>query len=144
MNQTKTHRWYRYAATVLIVTLVVGWLLVKLGWIPALLSNEEFIVLECEALNRKTPMHIDATTDIVRIDPIPGKGMRFNYVLAKSVRDLATKEMVHEQLIPRYTEAYKTDPNLKYYRERGVILVYDFKHADGSVITEFEVNPRNF
>ena len=130
--------------TLTVATITILAVVVCLGIVLRRRSNGSFIARTCAELNSKVPMHIDPTIDVVRVDPIGGTGIRFNYVFASSVRQMATKDLVHEQLVPRYTDGYKTDPTLKEARDRGIVFVYHFAHADGTFITEFEVDPRRF
>ena len=108
---------------------------------PAL--NSELVSLAEEA-NKTMPQTIDKETRLDKMVAQPNDTLEYQYTLinvAKADVDLAVMKKTAE---PSILENVKTNPDLKYFRDKKITLTYSYKDKNGADLFKIEATPATY
>ena len=88
------------------------------------------------------PLNLDSNTRWDTTIPGPGNCLTYCYTLVNSSKSELNPDDL-AKVKPRLLENYKTNPEMKLFRENGVTLRYQFKDKDGQTVTTIEVSPQD-
>lgn len=102
---------------------------------------EETLAATCAQANKNMPLKVDNETRLDSESTGPGRIFRYNYTLINSSGDQLDWSQVQARLKQHILDNYRTNADLKYFRDNGVSLVYDYSDAKGKHVMEIEVGP---
>lgn len=97
------------------------------------------LVQVSEDLNKRLPLNLDSNTRWDTTIPGPGNCLTYCYTLVNSSKSELNPDDFAAKVKPRLLDNYKTNPEMKLFRENGVTLRYQFKDKAGETVTVIEV-----
>jgi len=94
-------------------------------------------------MNRVLPIMVDKETRLDNAAVDSNETLIYRFTLVNFNASDFPKNLIEEQLRPRFVEAYKTDPHDKVFRDKGVTLHAVFSDKNGAYITEMIVIPHD-
>lgn len=92
-------------------------------------------------LNKQVPIQVDQYT---RLDSAASKGktnFMYYYTLLELEKSEVNLDTVNKYLKPSIIENVKNNPDLKAFREKGIIMDYNYYDKNGSSVLEISVTP---
>ncbi len=107
-------------------------------------SIDQALMATTSQINKGLPMMVDKETRLENTMVLPDKTIVYRYTLVNTNAADVKKDELTASLRPLVLNSYKTDPDMKSFRENGVTMRYQYSDKNGMAITEFAVNPKDF
>jgi hypothetical protein len=107
-------------------------------------SIEQALESTASEMNKRAPMMADKETRLDKTTTAPNKTLVYHYTLINLRAADVQKDLFVKQLRPNIIANYKSHPDMKTLREKGVTLAYEYSDKAGVPIARFEVSPKDF
>lgn len=104
-------------------------------------STEERLVQTSKELNARLPLNVDSDTRWDTTVPGPGKCLTYCYTLINVSKSEIDPGEVTAKIKPKLLLYYRTNPDMKLFRDNRVTVHYVFKDKLGETVTSIEVTP---
>lgn len=95
-------------------------------------------------VNKTLPMNIDRETILENCVAMPGKVLGYYYKLPNiSIEDVDTATF-RKILTPQIKETIKTNPDMKYLRDKDVTFHYNYKDKNSTYLLKIIVTPEDY
>ncbi len=91
-----------------------------------------------ETISKTLPLKVDGNTTLVRVKAGPGKLFTYEYTVTGI--GAMTGEELKRNLRPHLERQYN-GPNMRSFKQGGVVAVYKYAKADGTFLCELEIKP---
>ena len=98
-------------------------------------SIDEQIKIQCEKINKNTPMQIDPVTRLDKATSSPGE-IQYHYTLT-GIKELSDQQK--SALETNTRRQVKVSPDLKPFRDNGIDMSYLYRDESGAEIHRFTV-----
>jgi hypothetical protein len=95
-------------------------------------------------LNKNLPMMVDRDTRWDSSGAEPGNKFIYIYTVVNHTKEEADVPALEKALRPQLIANYKTNDQMKYFREHNVELHYQYKDKNGEFVFEIVVSPKDF
>lgn len=95
------------------------------------------------AVNRKTPVHVDALTRLEGATAGPGKNFRYTYTVLDQSNRLfnLNSSRLRTMMEPIVHQGFCTSDSMKYMRSNRVTVIYEYHDEGGRLIGSIAVSP---
>jgi hypothetical protein len=107
-------------------------------------SFEETLAQAAAQANKSLPMMIDKETRLDATAAEEGKRFIYTYTLVNYERGHVDTSMLRRSIRPTLVENYKTNEQMKGFREEHVELHYRYYDKNGEPLMEIVVSPSDF
>ncbi len=104
-------------------------------------SVEEKLVQTSMNLNARLPLNVDSDTRWDTTMPGPGRCLTYCYTLINVSKSEIDPGEVTAKIKPKLLLYYRTNPDMKLFRDNGVTAHYIFKDKLGETVTSIKVTP---
>ena len=104
-------------------------------------SVEEKLVQTSKNLNARLPLNVDSDTRWDTTVPGPGRCLTYCYTLINVSKSEIDPGEVTAKIKPKLLLYYRTNPDMKLFRDNRVTVHYLFKDKLGETVTSIEVTP---
>ena len=104
-------------------------------------SSEEKLVQVSKDLNARLPMSVDNETRWDTTVPGPGNCLTYCYTMVNASKSELDPAMITSKIKPKLLQYYRTNPDMKLFRDNRVTLRYLYKDKAGETVTLIEVTP---
>ena len=104
-------------------------------------STVEKLVQTSKELNARLPLNVDSDTRWDTTVPGPGKCLTYCYTLVNVSKSEINPGEVNAKIKPKLLLYYRTNPDMKLFRDNRVTVHYMFKDKLGETVTSIEVTP---
>jgi len=95
-------------------------------------------------INKSCPMMIDAETRLDNAVALPGNVFQYNYTLVHIEKATADPEEMRNLMLPTITNQVKTNPDMKFMRDRQTTVNYYYKDKAGIFFLKISVTPDKY
>lgn len=95
-------------------------------------------------LNKSLPMMVDGETRLDNTIALPNNVFQYNYTLINMVRDSINIEEAKSILESRIVNTVKTNPDMKYFRDKKTTVNYYYNDKKGVYIFTISVTPDKY
>ncbi len=107
-------------------------------------SIDQQLMKTASELNKSCPVMVDADTRLDNTITTPEKRFQYNYTLVNLLKESIDIESMEAYLTPQILNTIQTSPDLKFFREKGVTLVYDYKDKNSVHLLRLEFTPNEY
>jgi len=104
-------------------------------------STEDKLVQTSRNLNARLPMNVDNDTRWDTTVPGPGKRLTYCYTFVNASKTELDPEKIAARIRPKLLMYYRTNAEMKLFRENRVTVCYLYKDKAGETVTSIEVSP---
>ena len=104
-------------------------------------SVEDKLVQTSNTLNARLPLNVDSDTRWDTTVPGPGRCLTYCYTLIHVSKSEINPGEVAARIRPKLLLYYRTNPEMKLFRDNRVTLHYVFKDKLGEAVTSVDVTP---
>lgn len=95
-------------------------------------------------VNKNLPMNLDSETVLQSCVALPGKVLGYYYRLPNiSIEDIDTVA-IRRILTPQIKQSIKTNPDMKYLRDKDVTFHYNYKDKNSTYLLKIIVTPEDY
>ena len=109
----------------------------------AAVINQELVAVANE-LNKSCPMMVDSITRLDNAAALPNNVFQYNYTLISVRKADLNPEELRMKLEPGMTNTIRTNPQLKYFRDRKVTMAYNYNDKDGVFVLNIPITPDKY
>jgi len=95
-------------------------------------------------VNKSCPKMEDRDTRLDSTSCPKGKIFQYNYTLIQLLKDSMDAELLHYSFEPAMINNARSNPELAFFRENKVTLVYHFNDKFGNFITKVSIGPDKY
>lgn len=107
-------------------------------------SFDKAMMMMASELNKTCPVMVDADTRLDNTITLPEKKFQYNYTLVRLVKDSINIEGMEEFLTPQILNTIKTSPDLQFFRDHDVILIYNYKDKNSNHVLKLTFTPDQY
>ncbi len=107
-------------------------------------SIDQQLMKIANELNESCPVMVDAGTRLDNTITTPEKRFQYNYTLVDMLKENIEIESMEAYLKPQILNTIRTSPDLKFFREKGVTLVYNYKDKNSVHVLRLEFAPNEY
>lgn len=107
-------------------------------------SDDAALSAVADEMNKTCPMIIDQYTTLKNVTALPENTLQFNYTLVQVTKADVVLDTVKKYAFPIVLAEVRTNPDLKSFRDRKVILNYYYSDKNGEFVTEYKVTPEMY
>lgn len=102
------------------------------------INNE--LITAAEEVNVTCPFMVDEVTRIDNAEALPDNAFQYNYTLVGVTVDSVDVAYFEDFMTPQIINQLRFDPDMKWFRDQGVTMVYSYKDMHGVFLTRLEFN----
>jgi len=95
-------------------------------------------------LNKTCPIMLDADTRLDNVLALPNKTFSYNYTLVNYEKEMVDTIALKNYLMPNIINNIKTNPEMKFVRDAGVIMKYYYKDKNGNYLLSIIATPEQY
>ena len=95
-------------------------------------------------INKTCPVMVDNATRLDNSIALPNNVFQYNYTLLSTVQDSIDIDGLRNYLEPRIVNDVKTNPGMKFIRDRKVTVNYSYKDKTGVSLFTISVKPNQY
>jgi len=95
-------------------------------------------------INKSCPMMIDSDTRLDNAISLPSNIFQYNYTLVNMEKETIDIDMLKGYLEPNITNFVRTNPDMKFQREKKVTVNYYYKDKNGNYLFKISVTPEQY
>ena len=142
MEEQKTKRPPFLGVIAVVVGAIVGFTVVqRFSNQPP--SIDQALTATASQLNKNLPMMVDKETRLDNTMPGPDKTIIYRYTLINRSAAEIPKDRLITAIRPQAVANYKTSDSMKYFRNNGVTMQYQYSDKSGVFITKFSIGPKD-
>lgn len=104
-------------------------------------SFDEVLVKTASDINKSCPMMVDQFTRLDNATAKPSNSLQYNYTLIENTINEVNLDTAAKYIKPHLINNIKTDPDLKYFRDNDVTLIYNYRDKNGVFVVKYEITP---
>ena len=105
---------------------------------------DETLLSVANETNKSLPMMIDKETRLDATMAVAGKRFIYSYTLVNFIKGEVDTSSLRKSIEPALIDNYKSNPQMKQFRDEVVELHYQYKDKKGESLLEIVVNPSAF
>jgi hypothetical protein len=95
-------------------------------------------------INKTCPIMVDKVTRLDNSVALPNNVFQYNYTLVSPIEDYIDNDGLRNHLEPRIVNDVKTNPGMKFIRDRRVTVNYSYKDLTGVNLFTISVKPDQY
>jgi hypothetical protein len=95
-------------------------------------------------INKTCPIMVDQVTRLDNSIALPGKVFQYNYTVINAVKDSLELNELKKYIEPRIINDVKTNPGMKFIRDRLVTVNYSYRDMTGVNLFVISVKPEQY
>lgn len=107
-------------------------------------SLDKTLMKVASEVNKTCPMMVDKETRLDNTVALPDKIFQYNYTLVNMVKDSINVQDLKNYLEPNVTNNMKTNPDMKFYRDKKITMTYYYKDKNGVFVIKIAVTPDKY
>lgn len=84
---------------------------------------------------------VDQFTRLDNVTAMPGDCFQYNYTLIGKTVDEVNLDTAAKYVKPNIINNVKTNPDLKYFRDKNVTLIYNYRDKAGVFVVKYDITP---
>jgi hypothetical protein len=95
-------------------------------------------------LNKTCPIMVDEFTRLDNAVAVPDNIFQYNYTLVKTTKTEVSLDTFRKYVEPAIINNIKTNPELKFFRDNKITMIYYYKDKNGEFVNKFTVTPDQY
>lgn len=104
-------------------------------------SIDKILMNTASEINKTCPAMVDEYTRLDNALALPNSTFQYNYSIINHDKTEINLDTAKKYIEPVLLNRVKTDPDLKYFRDNDVILVYNYRDKNGAFVVKYSVTP---
>lgn len=104
-------------------------------------SIDKVLVKTASDISKACPMMVDQFTRLDNATAQPNNSLQYNYTLIENTINEVNLDTAEKYIKPHLITNIKTDPDLKYFRDNDVTLIYKYRDKNGVFVVKYEITP---
>lgn len=107
-------------------------------------SYDQVMIQMSSEMNKSCPIMIDANTRLDNTVALANNTFQYNYTLINNEKATSDAKRMKEFLEPTIVNIVKSNPELKFQRDHGTTLNYNYKDKNGVFLFNISVTPDKY
>ena len=107
-------------------------------------THEKELLDVAYEINSSCPVMIDEDTRLDSACVFPNKTLQYKYTMVKVLKDSIDIPILHANLESAILNSVKTNPELKFYRDNNVTMIYYYQDKIGRLVTIIKITPDQY
>ncbi len=138
MNQTKKQSKITIILLLIVISVVIIQIIRQFLQIPL----DKALIQTANTLNKKCPVNVDKEIRLDSVTALPNKILQYNYTFVNHLKKDLFVTYIRKNLEPDLIQLVKTSPELKSFRENGVIMSYNYNDKNGEFLLKILITPQ--
>lgn len=104
-------------------------------------SFDKVMMQVASELNKTCPIMVDEYTQLDNAVALPNNTFQYNYTLVYLTKEEVNLDTVKKYIEPLILNNIRTNPDMKYFREKKATIVYSYKDKLGVFVHKYAVTP---
>ncbi len=104
-------------------------------------SIDKLLMQTANEVNKTCPMMVDQFTRLDNALAVPGNSFQYNYTLINNDKSEISLDTAKKYIEPVIINRVKTDPGLKFFRDKNVTMIYNYRDKNGVFVVKYTVTP---
>jgi hypothetical protein len=104
-------------------------------------SIDKVLMNTASEINKTCPVMVDEFTRLDNAIALPNSTFQYNYSIINHDKTEMNLDTAKKYIEPVLLNKVKTDPDLKYFRDNDVILVYNYRDKNGVFVVKYSITP---
>lgn len=104
-------------------------------------STDEILEITANNINKTCPLNVDKNTRLDNAIAKTNNYLQYNYTLITIDKEDLSDDYISRYMEPVIINSVKTSPDLKFLRDLGTTLIYNYRDKNGVFIYSFSVTP---
>jgi uncharacterized membrane protein YvbJ len=105
---------------------------------------EKLMMITASELNKTCPIMVDKYTRLDNAVAMPDNSFQYNYTLVTLTKAEVNIDTARKYIEPGIINNIKTNPDLKYYRDNKITMIYSYRDKNGEFVMKFSETPDKY
>lgn len=107
-------------------------------------SIDKALMETASEINKICPMMVDESTRLDNAVALPNSTFEYNYTLVDHDKAEINLDTAKKYIEPVLLNKVKTDPGLKFFRDKNVVLNYKYSDKNGVFVVKYSITPEMY
>jgi len=107
-------------------------------------SIDKVLMNTASEINKNCPAMVDEYTRLDNAIALPNGTFEYNYTIINHVKTEINLDTAKKYIEPVLLNRVKTDPDLKFFRDRDVSLIYNYRDKNGVFVVKYSITPDRY
>ena len=104
-------------------------------------SIDKVLMNTASEINKTCPVMVDQYTRLDNTVALPNSTFQYNYSIINNDKTEINLDTAKKYIEPVLLNRVKTDPGLKFFRDKDVILIYNYRDKNGVFVVKYSITP---
>ena len=104
-------------------------------------SIDKVLMNTASEINKTCPVMVDQYTRLDNAIALPNSTFQYNYSIINNDKTEINLDTAKKYIEPVLLNRVKTDPGLKFFRDKDVILIYNYRDKNGVFVVKYSITP---
>jgi len=107
-------------------------------------SIDKVLINTASEINKTCPAMVDQYTRLDNTVALPNSTFQYNYSIINNDKTEMNLDTAKKYVEPVLLNRVKTDPDLKFFRDNDVILIYNYRDRNGVFVVKYSITPEMY
>jgi hypothetical protein len=104
-------------------------------------SIDKVLMNAASEINKTCPIMVDEYTRLDNAVALPNSTFEYNYTILNHDKTEINLDTAKKYIEPVLLKRVKTDPDSKFFRDKDVILLYNYRDKNGVFVVKYSITP---
>lgn len=104
-------------------------------------SIDKILMQTASEINKTCPVMVDQFTRLDNSLALPNNSFQYNYTIVSNEKSEINLDTAKKYIEPVIINRVKTDPELKFFRDNKVTMIYNYQDKNGVFVVKYTVTP---
>ena len=104
-------------------------------------SIDKILMKTASEMNKTCPIMADQFTRLDNVLALPDNSFQYNYTVINNSKSEINLDTAKKYIEPVIINRVRTDPGLKFFREKKVTMIYNYQDKNGVFVVKYTVTP---
>jgi ribosomal protein L37E len=104
-------------------------------------SIDKILMQTASEINKTCPVMVDQFTRMDNSLALPNNSFQYNYTIVNNDKSEINLDTAKKYIEPAIINQVKTDPDLKFFRDNKVTMIYNYRDKSGVFVVKYSVTP---
>ena len=107
-------------------------------------SIDRILMNTASEINKTCPVIVDQFTRLDNTLALPDHSFQYNYTIMNNVKSEVNLDTAKKYIEPAILNRIRTDPGLKFFRDKSVTMIYNYRDKNGVFVVKYSVTPEMY
>ncbi|MFC0878841.1 zinc-ribbon domain-containing protein [Saccharicrinis sp. FJH2] len=143
IEKPKSKRSKLVGSLVGVIAFFLAYYLVQYFFFPTP-TLDKVLAKTANEINKTCPVMVDQFTQLDNVAAMPNNCFQYNYTLIENTINEVNLDTAAKYVRPNIINNVKTNPDLKYFRDNDVTLIYNYRDKNGVFVVKYDITPETY